>query len=415
MTEFTTESFAEQTVFLTGSTGGLGGCLLYQLAVQLPTKKIFVLCRGSQQNAIAKWTENMGPCADAILASNKIVFAVGDILLPNFGLSQLDLDILRRETSVIIHSAASIALNSTLTDAIQQNCLPCLELARMAASFCRLKLLVQTSTAYVNTFLPDGPVLEKIYEIAEHDHDPEQELQHILSTGVHPNTTQYAWPYAHAKHLMERLLHHRHRTLPLLIVRPSIIGPAIRHPFPHYGPPGSNPASTFVRVLLASDPEPNPMVFHVPQGRTSGSNILDEVPVDYVANTTLLHVAAGSVGVVHAGAQLYVARTLDNLLGALQAGSAKTGRRRQLPEIVFSADYTVEQCFLAELFRVCTRDWRFDCRRSVGFKEMEMEMEGGDGGLGALSLKMDGHDIDRFGDERVRRIANKVAALRARL
>jgi hypothetical protein len=39
----------DQTMFLTGATGTLGGCLLYKLALQLPTSKIFVLVRGSAQ------------------------------------------------------------------------------------------------------------------------------------------------------------------------------------------------------------------------------------------------------------------------------------------------------------------------------------------------------------------------------
>lgn len=339
----------------------------------------------------------MDNCANAILATKKIVFVLGDIVLPNFGLNEHDLENMRRDTTVIIHSAASIALNSELDEAIEQNCLPCLELARMATSFPKLKLLVQTSTAYVNTFLPDGKVLEKIYtDVA--DQDPEQELQHILKTGDHPNTTQYTWPYAHSKHLMERLLHHRHSNLPILVVRPSIIGPAIRHPFPHYGPPGSNPASTFVRVFLSSGSEP--MVFHVPKGQTSGTNILDEVPVDWVANVALLHIAVGSVGIVHAGAQLYAPRTLDALLGAMQDNSREIARRQQLPTIIFSSDHSIEQCFLAELFRICARNWDFDCQRSSRFKEL----------TGPLSLRTDGHDMIKFTDSRVRMIASEVLA-----
>ncbi|BCR86544.1 uncharacterized protein ACHE_30531A [Aspergillus chevalieri] len=72
--------------------------------------------------------------------------------------------------------------------------------------------------------------------------------------------------------------HYRHSNLPILIIRSTIIGLAIRHPFPHYGPHGSNPASTFVRIFLSSGSEP--MVFHVLQGQTSGTDNLDEAPVD---------------------------------------------------------------------------------------------------------------------------------------
>jgi thioester reductase-like protein len=48
--------FKDHTVFLTGATGGLGGCLLYKLATELPTQKIYVLCR-SEPKAWKTWSK----------------------------------------------------------------------------------------------------------------------------------------------------------------------------------------------------------------------------------------------------------------------------------------------------------------------------------------------------------------------
>jgi hypothetical protein len=42
--------FNDQTIFFTSATGGLGGCLLFNLVAQLPTKKVHVLC-GSESKA----------------------------------------------------------------------------------------------------------------------------------------------------------------------------------------------------------------------------------------------------------------------------------------------------------------------------------------------------------------------------
>lgn len=142
------------------------------------------------------------------------------------------------------------------------------------------------------------------------------------------------------------------------------------------------------------------MIFHVPQGQTSGTNILDEVPVDWVANVALLHIAAGSVGVVHAGSQLYAPRTLDALLGAMQDNAGEITRQKRLPSIIFSADHSIEQCFLAALFRICARNWDFNCQRSSGFMELS----------GPLNLRMDGHDIIKFTGSQVRMIASEVVA-----
>jgi hypothetical protein len=41
--------FNDQVVFLTGATGGLGGCILFKLASQLPTKKVYILCRSESK------------------------------------------------------------------------------------------------------------------------------------------------------------------------------------------------------------------------------------------------------------------------------------------------------------------------------------------------------------------------------
>jgi hypothetical protein len=41
--------FNDQTIFFTSAKGGLGGCLLFKLAAQLPTKKVHVLCRSESK------------------------------------------------------------------------------------------------------------------------------------------------------------------------------------------------------------------------------------------------------------------------------------------------------------------------------------------------------------------------------
>jgi fatty acyl-CoA reductase len=47
----------------------------------------------------------------------------------------------------------------------------------------RLQHFVQVSSAYTNSFLPDGPVEEKIYYLSNAD-DAEGELEEILRTGT---------------------------------------------------------------------------------------------------------------------------------------------------------------------------------------------------------------------------------------
>ena len=48
------EFYKEQVVFLTGATGGLGGCLLYKLSIVLDVQRLYVLIRGSESTALKR-------------------------------------------------------------------------------------------------------------------------------------------------------------------------------------------------------------------------------------------------------------------------------------------------------------------------------------------------------------------------
>lgn len=380
--------FENHTVLLTGSTGSLGGCLLYKLALQLPTRKIFVLIRGSPQVATEKWRKLMPDQTDAILKTNKVHFVVGDMRSPGFGIDAEDLKKLRKQVTLVIHTAAQISLDSDIREAMEDNCLPALEVAAIASQFTRLKLFLQLSTAYANSFLPDGHVGERAYSIS--DQDPEEELASILSSGSSPHTDRFSSRYAQAKYLMERLLRKRYPLLPLLLVRPTIFGAAMRDPYPVYGPENSTPMTKFARFYLA---DTGTQTWHATPGYKSGANILDEIPVDFVANSCLLHAAAKTLGVVHVGSQLYVPHTFDDFLHILDTNSPPD-MRKNLPTVVYTEDQYAPQSFLAELVKVGTRNWHFDCGRSYWLKQVG----------GPLSLHACKHDADNLNSVRVQDI-----------
>ncbi|KAJ7089983.1 male sterility protein-domain-containing protein, partial [Mycena epipterygia] len=291
--------FRGQTVFLTGATGGLGGCLLYKLALELGAVKIYALVRGSPARARAQWDETMPAQIARILATGRVQLVVGDVTAPALGLATDVLAELAACVTVVIHSAGNTSLASGgLGASVRDNCLPALELAHLAAEFRHLVRFVHVSTAYVNSFLPDGCVEERIYDVGG---DAEAQLCEILDTGsLAPDAMmpEFPWPYAFAKHLAERLLLARYPRLPTLIVHPTLVGPAVARPYPHYGPHGANPISTFLRAYLAN---PDSGTVRAPAG---GANVLDEVPVDVVANAILLHAMWGRARIVHAGAHL---------------------------------------------------------------------------------------------------------------
>lgn len=397
--------FEAHTVLLTGSTGSLGGCLLYKLAVQLPTCKIFALIRGEPTQAIQKWTKAMPNQVQAILASRKVQIISGDMRVANFGLHHEVLEQLRDQVTIVIHTAAKISLEASLVDSFENNCLPALELARIASRFRRLKLLVQLSTAYINSFLPDGPILERHYPLSSSDidseNDPEEELASILSSNQSPVAERFSSPYAQAKYLMERLLLQRYPTLPILLVRPTIFGQALRDPFPLYGIEDSTPMNKFFQYFLAD--RGATQIWHSAAGYKTGANIIDEIPVDFVANACLLHAAAHTMGIVHIGAQLYEPFTFDAFLD-MALTNAPPAIRRDLPKVVFTEDHNAPQCFLAELVQVASRHWIFDCGRSYWLKQVR----------GPLSLQQCKPQVDEVNRQRLQQVYSRLEK-RARL
>ncbi|KAJ6573170.1 NAD-binding domain 4 protein [Mycena vulgaris] len=371
--------FRGQAVFLTGATGGLGGCLLYKLALTLETGAIYVLVRGS-------WRRTMPLQIERILATGRVRFVVGDMTKEELGIEKGMLAEMARRVTVVIHSAGNISLTDPLRESVQNNCLPVLQLAQLASSFKHLIRFVHISTAYVNCFLPDGSVEERIYDAG----DGEAQLREILQTGSLPVSQElskfsWPWPYAFAKHLTERLLLARYPHLPTLIVRPTLIGPALAQPQAFYGPSGTNPVSTYMRAYFAA-PDSG-----VVRGPSAGANVVDELPVDLVANLILLHAVHGTRGIAHAGSQLCGTRTLARLHADMRATGMPTN-------FSYVADPPVREGVYARFWMVAGKDWRFSVAASEKFK--------GQGGL--LSVDVGEGAFERFMQERARRIAEEV-------
>ncbi|KAJ7258162.1 male sterility protein-domain-containing protein [Mycena rebaudengoi] len=337
--------FRGQTVFLTGGTGCLGGCLLHKLALQLEIAWIYVLVRESPLQALEQWRRTMPLQIDNVFDEGNIQFVVGDMTARDLGLDSDLLSEMSQRVTVVINGAANTSLQDPLLATIQNNCLPALELARLALSFTRLVRFVHISTAHVNSHLPSGVVEERIYDIG----DPEAQLLEVLETGdlVSGGVPKFMWPYALAKNLAERLLFSRHPELPILVVRPTIIGPALRHPHPSYGPQDANPISTYIHQYFT---QPDSGVMRAEPKHPAGTNILDEIPVDVVANLSLLHVIHGTVGIVHASAQIFGARTVADMHADMRATGMPTN-------FSYAVDEQIPEGIYSRFWKATRRDW----------------------------------------------------------
>jgi hypothetical protein len=78
-------------------------------------------------------------------------------------------------------------------------------------------------------------------------------------------------------------------------------------------------------------------VWNAAEGYKTGTNILDEIPVDFVANACLLHAAARTTGIVQIGSELYHPLTFDEYLEIAISNTPPT-IRHDLPRVVFTED-----------------------------------------------------------------------------
>lgn len=127
----------------------------------------------------------------------KIFPVFGDIVLPNFGLSDEHLSKVINETQVFFHGAASLKLEATLKQNVTMNLLGTKHAINVAKQTKNICVFVHLSTAFCT---PDesGDLQESVYQWS---HDPEEllrcaewmdeETMHSFTPnllGPHPNT-----------------------------------------------------------------------------------------------------------------------------------------------------------------------------------------------------------------------------------
>jgi fatty acyl-CoA reductase len=391
------EFYKNQVVFLTGATGGLGGCLLYKLGILLEVKRLYLLIRGLETRALERWRHTMphqfGHIQDQINAG-KIILVRGDMTEKNFGIDKMMLQEIESSVTLIIHAAANISFRAPLAKVVEENCLPALRLAEMSTKFVKLKHFTQVSSAFANSFLPDGPIEEKIYYLASPD-TAEAELEEIRQTGTTKYLQDFPWPYAYSKQLMERLIFARYPSLPLLLLRPTIIGPAIAQPFEMYGPHGSCPISTLYSRLMR--PIGGQSVWHTSAESPDGNNVVDEIPVDLVANILIQQVYLGTRGVVHASSACYVPKTLKWLLEQPYR-HVPVEWAAKMAALKFVQNQAMEESQEARFYRIGSRAWDFRTTARQRLETLE----------GSLNFGMDSHNIDCFAKRRVDLIYKEV-------
>ncbi|KAJ5865298.1 uncharacterized protein N7529_007214 [Penicillium soppii] len=305
------EYYENKSVLVTGGSGFLGTAIVHRVLTTTSVSCIYLICRGGIEKLQARWRQWLPHgVVDKLCDPNRLIVFDGDILLPDLGLSIVELDTVRNNASIVIHTASSINLVQPL-HRLSNSIIEATEMiAELALTFKTLERFVYVSTAYANTHIYtrspewDSKIDEEIYELSTNQSSPLDEFDEVRKNGTSLayEAENFPWAYAYCKHLAERLLVHlfgdRAAKEKILIIRPSVIGPSQQLPFPGYVMPMSSPC-TMLAAALALAPH-----WHIRIATSMENPSLDahydEVPVDVVADRLLCHLAIGSHGCVHA-------------------------------------------------------------------------------------------------------------------
>ncbi|CAG7830962.1 unnamed protein product, partial [Allacma fusca] len=236
---------------------------------EILTSKLFKIVRESSPDSLTK-----------------VVPVVGDVTFNSLGISLNDVKGLREEISVVIHAAANTNMDSALKDLLNTNVGGTKNMIEWAKQLPNLKAFVHVSTAFSNSDRSD--IEERVYPcrvdphiaIMLHSGLPEDLMDLVDPKLMGNNKTGYTF----SKHLAELLVEEAQYSIPVCIVRPSVVTPANKEPFPGWIDNFKGINGGLVAMSKGA----------VRVGLINKSGILDIAPVDHVVN--LILAAAMRVG-----------------------------------------------------------------------------------------------------------------------
>ncbi|XP_055526899.1 fatty acyl-CoA reductase wat-like [Wyeomyia smithii] len=156
---------------------------------------------------------------------NRLRIVEGTLELSQLGLADADLDYLRQNVNIVIHSAANVRFDVSLKTIIKTNVAGANELLQIALEMKNLVSFLYISTAYSNCY--HEVVAEKFYDM---DDDPVAMVRLVEMTDEHhldvlSRKITQPWPnsYTYAKALAEKAIRGYCGRLPIAVIRPSIV------------------------------------------------------------------------------------------------------------------------------------------------------------------------------------------------
>ncbi|XP_011307905.1 putative fatty acyl-CoA reductase CG5065 [Fopius arisanus] len=274
--------YEEKSILITGATGGIGKLLIEKLLRSCPNiGKIYVLLRSKRGESATQRINNLvnTPIFHKLRGSDpgilsKVVMIEGDLCQPDLGISETNREELMKNVSVVFHCAAILQFDLSLEDALSINVFGTRRLLLLCYRMTKIEAFVHVSTLYstcnqskIEECIPSIPVLNGRLDFNKSVREFVMEI---------PEDVVKDWPntYSFSKALAEIMLNAHKGTLPISIVRPSIVLATLREPMPgwidnFYGPTLSisNGALGILRSVICD-----------------GEKIGDIIPSDLVVN-----------------------------------------------------------------------------------------------------------------------------------
>lgn len=281
--------YSEKSVLITGATGFVGKVLVEKFLRDVSSvKKVYILIRAKRKKSAEERFVQLKSsqvfqrihleCPEAL---NKLIPIEADISdSKSMGISEENLEKLKNEVSFVFHLAATVKFDDSLEVAIQTNLIATKMLVEIAQKFRHLEAFVYVSTAFSNVHIKI--INEVIHEsdfswqeaIKIVDSLDQEKLNWLLkrSQKHFPNT------YTYSKHLAEKFINEKSSEIPAVILRPSIIIPNVKDPFPGWIDFRGTCMGLQIAIFLG--------VMRSFYGNSD--TILSLVPCDFVTNTAIV-------------------------------------------------------------------------------------------------------------------------------
>jgi len=237
---------SKRKVILTGATGFVGTALLRDLLLQkesLSLDRVILICRAKGNLTAKTRVERLmnKPIFDFLTKAekNSLVEAVeGDVTMKSVGLSPMDLARILHDTTIshVIHSAAAVSFTMEFPSAAESNITSSLNMQRLTGQLKNTDVqFVHISTAFVhggNTGSKEKPLTEDLFDFQSFN--PNEIYRSMVGTQYYASKAmaELGFPntYSFSKSVCEHLLSQNSK-INTLIIRPSIVGPAVEMPF----------------------------------------------------------------------------------------------------------------------------------------------------------------------------------------